>query len=321
MLKSLLRCGAVLFALCLAPLHASFADSYPSRPITLIVPWGPGGGADSLARITSKIIAPDLGVSIPIVNMPGATGQTGLTQLLTSPADGYTMAVLTGDTLALLASPSARFKLDDFIPLGIMIQQVSGFYVNAAGPLQSWDDVVKAAKTRQLKVAITGYGSPDAITVGYFKAHGVDLQAIPFSAPGLRYTSVLGGQSDLLYTQAGDVRSFIEGKQIKPVIFFNDKPFDVAGFGDVPYSVKLGYQATLHQIRVIIVRAGTDPQIVKKLSDALAKAAASGEYQEYLKHQYAVPESYVSSADSIAYMKTWLAQAKVLASAQPGSDK
>lgn len=325
MVKSLLSYGAILLAFCLTPLHSGRADSYPSRPITFIVPWGPGGGADSLARMTSKMISPDLGVSVPVVNMPGATGQTGLTQLLTAPADGYTMAVLTGDTAGLLASPKSHFKLDDFIPLGIMIQQASGFYVDAKGPMKTWDDVVKTAKTRELKVAITGYGSPDAYTVNYFKARGIDLQGVPFPAPGLRYTSVLGGQSDVLYEQAGDVRSFIDGKQIRPVLFFSKKPADFGGFENIPYSIKLGYNVTLPQFRVIIVRAGTDPKIVKKLSDAFAKAAATDEFKQYLKQQYAVPESYVSSADSIAYMKSWLAEAKVLAApqpaAQPGSDK
>lgn len=319
MIKSFLSCGVLLLAFCMAPLHASVADSYPSRPITFIVPWGPGGGADSLARMTSKMISPDLGVSIPVVNMPGATGQTGLTQLLTAPADGYTMAVLTGDTAGLLASPTSRFKLDDFIPLGIMIQQASGFYVDAKGPMKTWDDVLKAAKTHQLKVAITGYGSPDAYTVNYFKARGVDFQGIPFPAPGLRYTSVLGGQSDVLYEQAGDVRSFIDGKQIRPVLFFSKTPANFGGFENIPYSGKLGYKVTLTQFRVIIVRAGTDPAIVKKLSDAFAKAAATDEFKQYLKQQYAFPNSYVSSADSIAYMKGWLTEAKALAGTQPAA--
>jgi tripartite-type tricarboxylate transporter receptor subunit TctC len=76
---------------------------YPDHPINFIVPWGPGGGADILARTAGKIMSEDFKVSVPVINVPGATGATGMTKLLTSPADGYSLAVLIGDTYALLA--------------------------------------------------------------------------------------------------------------------------------------------------------------------------------------------------------------------------
>lgn len=287
------------------------ADDFPSRPITFIVPWGPGGGADQVARMASKLIEPELKVSVPVVNMPGATGQTGLTKLVTSPADGYTISVMTADTFALFAAQHPRFKLDQIIPLAVMIEQPSGLFTNATGPLQTWDDVVKAAHQKELRTGITGYGSPDDMSVGYLKNQGLKFQSVGFAEPGLRYASVVGGQSDVLYEQAGDVRSFLDGKQIKPVLFFSKTP--VAGFEDVPYSGKLGYKVFLPQFRVIIVRAGTDPAIVKKLSDALAKAAKSKEYNDYLKLQYANPDSFVDAAASKKFMQDWLVEAKNLA--------
>ena len=79
-------------------------EAYPARPITFIVPWGPGGGADQLARVAGKLMEQELKVSFPVINVPGATGQTGLTKLLTGPADGYTLEVMTGDTFALFAA-------------------------------------------------------------------------------------------------------------------------------------------------------------------------------------------------------------------------
>ena len=122
---------------------------------------------------------------------------------------------------------------------------------------------------------------------------------------------MVGGQSDVLYEQAGDVRSFIDGKQIRPVLFFSKTP--VIGFTDVPYSVKLGYDVTLTQFRVIVVRAGTDPAIVKTLSNAFAKVAATQEFKDYLKRQYAMPDSFVSGDDSGPYLQKWLAEARSLA--------
>ncbi len=303
---------AIAFASVWVP-GAAMADTFPSRPITFIVPWGPGGGADQLARIVSKLIEPELKASVPVVNMPGATGQTGLTKLVTSPADGYTIEVMTGDTFALFAAKNSRFKLEQITPLAVMIKQPSGFFSNATGPLQTWDDVQKAVKERELRMGVTGYGSPDDMSVNFFKNKGMKFQSVGFAEPGMRYASVVGGQSDLLYEQAGDVRSFIDGKQIKPVLFFSKKP--VEGFEDVAYSGKLGYNVFLPQFRVIIARSGTDPAIVKTLSQALAKVAQAKEFRDYLKLQYADADSFIPSEESLKFMKDWLSEANELSQA------
>ncbi|MFN5449300.1 MAG: tripartite tricarboxylate transporter substrate binding protein, partial [Burkholderiales bacterium] len=75
---------------------------YPSRPVEFIVPWGAGGGADQLARKIGKMLETDLKASFPVVNVVGATGNTGMTKLLTAATDGHAIGVLIGDTLATL---------------------------------------------------------------------------------------------------------------------------------------------------------------------------------------------------------------------------
>jgi tripartite-type tricarboxylate transporter receptor subunit TctC len=220
---------------------------------------------------------------------------------------------MTGDTFALFAAKNSRFKLEQITPLAVMIQQPSGFFSNATGPLQTWDDVQKAVKERELRMGVTGYGSPDDMSVNFFKNKGMKFQSVGFAEPGMRYASVVGGQSDLLYEQAGDVRSFIDGKQIKPVLFFSKK--QVEGFEDVPYSGKLGYNVFLPQFRVIIARSGTDPAVVKTLSQALAKVAKEKEFRDYLKLQYADADSFIGSEDSVKFMKDWLSEASALSQA------
>ncbi len=289
---------------------AAVAADFPSRPITFIVPWGPGGGADQVARMASKLVEPELHVSMPVINMAGATGQTGLTKLVTSPANGYTVEIMTGDTFALFAAKNSRFRLDQITPIAIIIQQPSGFFSSVTGPYKTWDDVKKDAATKELRVAVTGYGSPDDLSANFFRTKGLKLQDVSFAEPGMRYASVVGGQSDLLYEQAGDIRSFIDGKQIRPVLFFSKKP--VEGFENVPYAGKLGYDVNLPQFRVVIVRSGTDPTIVKKLSAAFAKVAKSKEYSDYLKLQYADSHSFVGADASLQFMKDWLAEAAAL---------
>ncbi len=306
--------GAALFG------GQAAAAGYPEHPINFIVPWGPGGGADILARTAGKIMSEDLGVSAPVINVPGATGMTGMTKLLTSPADGYSLAVLIGDTYALLAGPRPAFNPDEVIPLAVMIQQPSGLWVNTNSPWNTWDDLVKTAKERALKVAVLGFGSADDITVNYLKTKGMKLDAIPYAKPGLRYTSILGSNADVLYEQTGDVRSYFDGKKIRPLIFFYDHRLNIPQFANVPVGKEFGYDVTLPQFRAIVVKAGTDPAIVKRLSDELAKVAQSAEFKAYLDQQYADPNSYVPMDKAREFMDSWLAQAKgILASMQAGS--
>jgi len=293
----------------LAAFVAAAQDKYPSRPIEFIVPWGPGGGADQVARKSGKMMEDDLKVSFPVVNVPGATGNTGMTKLLAAQPDGYSISVMTWDTYALLATnPATRWSLKDIIPVALMIKQPSAFMTATNGNLKTWADVEREAKTRPLKVAVTGFGSPDDITVNYFVARGLKLIAVPFANPGERYTAVLGGHADLLYEQLGDVRSFLDSKQIQPVIIFAEKRFNV--FPDVPASKELGFDITLPQRRAVIMKAGTDPAKVKIISDALAKVAASAEYKTYLQEQYATDDSYFAAADAAKIMEEDLAQMK-----------
>jgi len=303
---------ALACACALAACVAVAQEKYPSRPIEFIVPWGPGGGADQVARKSGHLMEEDLKVSFPVVNVPGATGNTGMAKLLAGQPDGYSISVMTWDTYALLAtSPNTRWSLKDIIPVALMIKQPSAFMTATNGNLKTWADVEREAKVRPLKVAVTGFGSPDDITVNFFIARGLKLISVPFANPGERYTAVLGGHADLLYEQLGDVRTFLDSKQIQPVIIFAEKRF--AAFPDVPASKELGYDITLPQRRAVIMKAGTDPAKVRVISDALAKVAASPEYKAYLKEQYATDDSYFAAQDAAKIMEGELADMKRMA--------
>ena len=306
-MSNIAKTFCTLALVALMPLaHAAF----PDHPINFIVPWGAGGGADLLARTSSKIMEKGLGVSLPVINVPGADGLVGMTKLLTSPADGYSMAVLIGDTYALLTRKNPPFTLDQIIPLAIMIQQPSGLWVNAKGPWKTWDDVVAAAKKKTLTVAVTGFGSADDISTRYLKFKGVDLQSVPFAEPGMRYSSILGGNADIVYEQTGDVRSYFDSGKMRPVLFFYPHRVQIPAFANVPVSKELGYDVTLPQFRAIVIRAGTPPDRVKQLADALAQVAKTPEFKAYLAQQYADPNSYLDMPSSLTFMQGWLKQAE-----------
>lgn len=273
-------------------------EHYPQRPIETIVPWGPGGGADQLARKIGKLLEADLKTSFPALNVPGATGNAGMTKMLAAPADGYSIAILIGDTAATLVSGGARWKLPEVASLGILMRQNSGLFVQQASRFKTWNDVVTEAKAKPgtVKVAILGFGSVDDMTVSYLADKGIKLVPVPYASPGERYTSILGGHVDLLFEQAGDIHSFLDSKQVRPLLFFSEDRLE--GFADIPSSKEAGLEIYLPQFRAIVAKAGTDPQRVKLLADAIAKAAGTPEYAAFLKESLARKDSFIPAGDA-----------------------
>jgi tripartite-type tricarboxylate transporter receptor subunit TctC len=282
------------------------AAGYPERPIELIVPWGPGGGADQLARLISKQMESMLGQGIPVVNVPGGTGATGMAKLLAAPADGYSMAIYIADSHALLAGKNPRWTMKDITPVAVMMKVPSFIFVKQDSPFKNWDDFVKAAKANpgKLKVATLGFGSVDDFSLTVLDHAGIKVVQVPFAKPGERYVSILGGHADALYEQAGDVAQFLNGKQMRPILLFGEKRLD--RFKDIPASYELGYKVALPQFRSIVVRSGTPPEIVQKLSAALAKVYASPEYKKFMDQQFCDPNSFEDASKAPAFISRQL---------------
>jgi tripartite-type tricarboxylate transporter receptor subunit TctC len=301
---------------CVGALSAVFlADAparaeYPERPIELIVPWGPGGGADQLARLVSKLAEPILGQGMPVINVPGATGGTGMAKLLAAPADGYSMAIYIADSHALLAGKDPRWSMNDITPAAVMIQGPSFIFVAENSPIKTWQDFESQVRANpgKLKVATLGFGSVDDFSLSVIAKKGLSFVQVPFSKPNERYVSILGGHADALYEQAGDVAQFIHNKQMRPILMFGKER--LPAFKDVPTSYELGIQVALPQFRSIVVRSGTPADRVKKLSDALAKIAASAEYKKFLNDQYAAENSFIDTSKATKFVADQLEDMK-----------
>ncbi|MDQ2694227.1 MAG: tripartite tricarboxylate transporter substrate binding protein [Pseudomonadota bacterium] len=285
----------------------------PAQPIEIIVPFGPGGGADQLARMAAPRLQALLKTPVTVTNVPGATGATGIAQLLERPADGRTLAVLTADTFSLLALTPPPWRLEDIEPLAVMIRQPSGLFVAGNSPIKTWADFEKAAKADPygLEVAITGPGSPDDITIAYFAAQGVRLFPVVFDYPANRYHAVVSGKVDALYEQAGDVKAYLDKGELRPILFFS------AGtppeFKDVPAAAERDYDITLQQFRAFVVKAGTDPQAVGRLAEAIGELTKTSEYQTYLQEQFALPDSHLPREKALAFLQNELEETKKMA--------
>lgn len=300
--RSVLK-GVAATALLGARGFAAAQDKFPARPMEMMVPWGPGGGADTLGRMAARWIETDLGGSMPVVNTAGATGVIGLTKLLHAPPDGHNLGIMTSDTLMVVALQPKGLKAGDLTALAVLSRQPSGLFVRSDSRFKTWADVVAEARAKPggISVATTGPGSPDDASIDCLQAKGLKLTNVAYGKPGERYAAVLGGHVDLLFEQAGDIKVHLDAKSLRPLLFFMAQRV-AAPYADVPVAGEMGYDFLPPQMRAIVVRADTDPKKAALLAASLDRFAASRDYAGYVKDQLALPDSYVAAAKTPAFL-------------------
>ena len=274
------------------------------RPVDMIVPFGPGGGADQVARAIGKEMEGSIGTQIPAINVPGATGSSGMTKMV-SGRPGEAMAILIQDTLTTVPAGSASFALDE-IRAVCRVQSMPSALMVRKGTFENWEALAAAAKDKpgELKVATVGANSVDDIVLAALdKELGAEFRAVPFSEPSERYAALLGGGVDVLYEQLGDVKQYLDSGDFVPVVLVADEP--AVGYEDVPNTGDLGLppEVVLPQFRGIVVSADTSDEIVDALSDACGKATKSSGMQKFQKDVFASDDSYQTADDFQAFIE------------------
>lgn len=290
LVRHMLSTAAVLFG---AAFGAAAQEVYPSRPIDIIVPWGPGGGIDQMARKIAQPASSILGVPLPVSNVPGASGMVGMAKVADARADGYTVAAISVDFVTSVAAGTSKTGIQDYEWLCRTQLLESYLFVSADSPFKTIQQLLAHIKAnpKKVRVAMVGFGSPDDIAIRYLASKGYVTVPSPQPNPSERYAATLGNHAEVLYEQAGDVKQFIESKQLRPLLVFSEKRS--AAFPDVPSSKEVGFNIFLPQWRGLLVRAGTPADRVAKLGNAFRKATETAEWQAFLRSQYADPESFI----------------------------
>ena len=249
----------------------------------------------------------DLKVPFPVSNLPGASGMIGLGRIIAQPADGQSIAILTGDSLMMAATPNPSFKFNDAATFAVLVRQPSGIFAPKNSRFKTWQDVVNEAQAKPASVtlAITGPNTAYDLTAQYLASKKVALIGVPYTKPGERYSAVLGGYVELLYEQAGDIRSFLDGGQLRPLLFFASQRL-AAPSADVPVSAEFGYDILLPQVRAVLAKAGTDPRRLQVLTNSIERFAASPEYHKFIEQQLALPDSFISIRQAHPYLQSEL---------------
>src|SRR3569623_1290792 len=191
--KTFIRMLAVA-ALGLGGAIGSAAQNYPSRPITLIVPWGAGGGTDATARIIGSLLEKDLGQPVNVVNRTGGSGVVGHQAIATAPPDGYTIGLVTVEISMMHWQGLTDLSGASYTPIGLVNADPAGLQVRADAPYKTANDLIAAIKANpgKFKASGTGQGGIWHLAIaGMLKDLKVDPAAVPWvpsngAAPGLQ---------------------------------------------------------------------------------------------------------------------------------------
>ncbi|MDI6870813.1 MAG: tripartite tricarboxylate transporter substrate binding protein [Bacillota bacterium] len=196
-------------------------DDYPAKPVRMIVAFSPGGATDIIARIVSQKLSERLGQPVVVENKPGATGIIGTEMVAKSPADGYTLLMVTAGTHAINASLYSKLPYDpvkDFTHVVWVANAPNVLVVNASNPINSVKELIEAAKKKpgQLTFGSAGSGSTLHLAGELFKSMaGVDIVHVPYKGGAPAMTDLLGGQIAMMFDSISQAVPHINAGKLK----------------------------------------------------------------------------------------------------------
>jgi len=275
------------------------------KAITIIVPFSPGGGADIAGRLMAAGLEKELGTPVQIVNKPGASTQTAMTDLAKATPDGYTLGETAFASIFVTyldPSRKAGYTKKDFQPIGNFVSIDNVMFVKAGGKYKDLQDVLDDARQRPegVKVGMSGIlGNTHLVALQLARLAGVKFAYVNYNGAGEVVTAVLGGHIDVGSGSAGDTIAQYKAKGIIPLAtsgreqspFFPDvKTFTAQGFPLVnTYSIGLS------------APAGTPKAIVDILANAMKNVCQSPD----MKARFAETAMLVDYMDPVAYQKFW----------------
>jgi tripartite-type tricarboxylate transporter receptor subunit TctC len=275
-----------------AAIAAAFAvgsaqAAWPERPVTLIVPWGAGGGTDATARIVGSLLEKELGQPVTVVNRTGGSGVVGHSAIASSPPDGYTIGLITVEIGMMHWQGLTDISGASYTPIGLVNSDPAGLQVRADAPYKNASDLVAAIKANpgKFKASGTGQGGIWHLAIaGMLKDLKVDPAAAPWvpsngAAPGLQ--DLVAGGVEIVPCSLPEARSLIDAGKVKSLAVMADAP--AALYPQVPtLKAATGSDWKLGAWRGIAAPKGIANDVRDKLVAAIKKIAASKEYNDFM---------------------------------------
>lgn len=279
--------AALLAAQCLT---ASAAQAeWPERPITMIVPWGAGGGTDAVGRIIASLMEADLGQPVNVVNRTGGSGVVGHSAIAKAEPDGYTLGVVTVEIAMMHWQGLTELTYEDYAVLGQVNLDPGGVMVSADSEYQTAKDLLEAIKAEPkgtFKASGTGQGGIWHLGLaGWMLSEGLAGDQVTWipsqgAAPGLQ--DMVAGGVDIVTSSLAEGRALIEAGKVRPLANMDEERLGI--FPDVPTLNEVtGSDWTVGAWRVIAGPKDIPQDIVAKASASLKKAYDSPQFKEFME--------------------------------------
>ncbi len=296
---------------------SAFAQGWPDKPITMIVPFPPGGVADTVARPVAEALGKELKTTVVVENRVGAGGALGMGVVARAPADGYTV-LMTLSSISILPEADAilgrkpAYTLNQFKPIARFTADPTVLVVRADSPWKTLADFVADLKK---KPGAFNYGSSGNygtmhVPMEMLKASaGFRMTHIPYTGAGPAVLALLGGQVDAVSSGPASVVQHIKAGKLRALAHWGDKPLQA--LPDVPSLKQAGYGASFAQWSALFVPAGVPDEVVQKLRAASAKVAKDPNVTATI-NRAGSPLEYLDAPEFQSY---WDADAKLMVDA------
>lgn len=299
--------GAGLIILCVLgsfPRLSDSAGAYPTKPVTVFNSSAAGSPTDVMARQVAQHARKYLGQPMVVVNKPGGGGGVMFAALFADPADGYTIASLTGaQVTALHAELKKDFSFENLEFIANVQREPNCLAVKADGPFKTLKDMIEYAKKNpSLKVGGQGTGSAlHLMVMTLAEQSGTKLTWVPFSGGSESVTNLLGNTVSVISTSPATVNQYVEANQMRILAITGDKRME--HIKDVPTFKELGYDLVMYQYRGFAARKGLPADAKAKLAEAIRKAVAEPGFKEFMAKNYQ-PEGYLGPEEFTALARS-----------------
>ena len=297
----------VVLGLATVGIGAARAQSYPSRPIKIVVAFAPGGATDVLARSLALQLASQTGATVIVENKPGASGAIAMELVARSAPDGYTL-LWGSDTVVVQPLLRKNFPVDpfrDLTPLARLGTAPNVISVNKKVPARDLKELVALAKAKpgNLKYGSGGNGSSQHLSGEEFKIRaGIDMIHIPYKGTGPALTDALGGHIDVVLTGIGEVAPYALSGDLRPLAVMSEAR--VAALPNVPTMIESGYPAFIGGSWMGVLGPANLPKDVATwLSDHFLVAAQSDEFKQK-SQSFGITGALLKGPETGAFMRS-----------------
>jgi tripartite-type tricarboxylate transporter receptor subunit TctC len=306
------RSLAALVTVCVAWTCAG-AQSYPTRPVTIVVPFAPGGGTEFLARLLGQRLEQRLGKPFVIENRPGGGGVTGAVSVARALADGHTLLMAPAPVMAINASLHKKLPYDpaaDFVPLALVVASPYVLVVTPSLPVQSVPELVKLARDKpgQLAFASAGPGTPHHLFPQLFKSMtGIEMTHVPYRGSLPALTDVAAGHVQLMFSDIPPALALInEGKVRALGVSTKERVAALPHVAPIAEQGVPGFDAASWQM--LVAPAATPADVVERLHSEIKAFMTQPEIKEHVYQMGLLPIDTPSIASLQIFVQTEIAR-------------